>query len=31
MLVDPEGAKERRDHWEKTAHTLLCGAILHVP
>jgi type IV secretion system protein VirD4 len=30
MLVDPEGARERRDHWEKTAHALLVGAILHV-
>jgi len=30
ILVDPEGARERRDHWEKTAHTLLVGAILHV-
>jgi type IV secretion system protein VirD4 len=30
ILVDPEGAKDRRDHWEKTAHALLTGAILHV-
>ena len=30
ILVDPEGAKERRDHWEKTAHALLTGAVLHV-
>jgi type IV secretion system protein VirD4 len=30
ILVDPEGAKEHRDHWEKTAHALLTGAILHV-
>ena len=30
ILVDPEGARERRDHWEKTAHGLLTGAILHV-
>jgi type IV secretion system protein VirD4 len=30
ILVDPEGARERRDHWEKTAHVLLTGAILHV-
>jgi type IV secretion system protein VirD4 len=30
MLVDPEGALERRNHWEKTAHALLVGAILHV-
>ena len=30
ILVDPEGALERRNHWEKTAHALLVGAILHV-
>ena len=30
ILVDPEGARERRDHWERTAHALLVGAILHV-
>jgi type IV secretion system protein VirD4 len=30
ILVDPEGARDRRDHWEKTAHALLTGAILHV-
>jgi len=30
ILVDPEGARDRRDHWEKTAHSLLVGAILHV-
>jgi type IV secretion system protein VirD4 len=30
ILVDPEGARDRRDHWEKTAHALLAGAILHV-
>jgi type IV secretion system protein VirD4 len=30
ILVDPEGSRERRDHWEKTAHALLTGAILHV-
>ena len=30
ILVDPDGARERRDHWEKTAHALLVGAILHV-
>ncbi len=30
ILVDPEGARERHDHWEKTAHALLVGAILHV-
>src|SRR3546814_13959776 len=30
LLVDPEGALERRSHWEKTSHALLVGAILHV-
>jgi type IV secretion system protein VirD4 len=30
VLVDPEGALERRNHWEKTSHSLLVGAILHV-
>jgi len=30
ILVDPQGASERRDHWQQTAHTLLVGAILHV-
>jgi type IV secretion system protein VirD4 len=30
MLVDPTGEKESRDHWQLTAHSLLCGAILHV-
>lgn len=30
ILVDPEGSKERMDHWEKTGHALLVGAILHV-
>ncbi|HZV04275.1 MAG TPA: conjugal transfer protein TraG [Gemmataceae bacterium] len=30
ILVDPEGALERRNHWEKTDHSLLVGAILHV-
>ncbi len=30
ILVDPEGALERRTHWEKTSHSLLVGAILHV-
>jgi type IV secretion system protein VirD4 len=28
--VDPEGALERRSHWEKTSHSLLVGAILHI-
>ena len=26
ILVDPEGALERRNHWEKTSHSLLVGA-----
>lgn len=30
VLVDPEGALERRSHWEKTSHSLLVGTILHV-
>jgi len=30
ILVDPEGALDRRSHWEKTSHSLLVGAILHV-
>ena len=30
ILVDPDGAREQRDHWEKTAHALLVGTILHV-
>lgn len=30
ILVDPEGMLERRSHWEKTSHSLLVGAILHV-
>ena len=30
ILVDPEGTKQLRDHWDKTAHALLTGAILHV-
>jgi type IV secretion system protein VirD4 len=29
ILIDPEGALERRNHWEKTARELLVGAILH--
>ena len=29
ILVDPEGALEKRNHWEKS-HALLVGAILHV-
>lgn len=30
ILVDPDGSKEQRDHWEKTGHSLLVGVILHV-
>jgi type IV secretion system protein VirD4 len=30
ILVDPEGALDRRSHWDKTSHALLVGAILHV-
>jgi type IV secretion system protein VirD4 len=30
ILVNPEGALERRNHWEKTSHSLLVGAILHI-
>jgi len=30
ILVDPDGSLERSSHWEKTAHALLVGAILHV-
>jgi len=30
ILVDPEGALEQRSHWEKTSHSLLVAAILHV-
>lgn len=30
MLVDPDGSKQNQSHWERTAHSLLVGAILHV-
>lgn len=30
ILVDPDGAPERREHWEQTSHSLLVGVILHV-
>ncbi|MEM6625119.1 MAG: conjugal transfer protein TraG [Pseudomonadota bacterium] len=30
ILVDPEGALEQCNHWEKTSHSLLVGAILHI-
>jgi type IV secretion system protein VirD4 len=30
ILVDPEGALDKRNHWEKTSHSQLVGAILHV-
>jgi type IV secretion system protein VirD4 len=30
ILVDPSGTKEERSHWDKTAASLLVGAMLHV-
>src|SRR3954469_1973836 len=30
VLVDPEGSLDKRNHWEKTSHSLLVGTILHV-
>ncbi|WP_319411288.1 conjugal transfer protein TraG [uncultured Cohaesibacter sp.] len=30
ILVDPEGSLDKRNHWEKTSHSLLVGTILHV-
>jgi hypothetical protein len=30
ILVDPTGEKDSKDHWQTTAHSLLCGSILHV-
>lgn len=30
ILVDPEGSLDKRNHWEKTSHSILVGAILHV-
>ena len=30
VLVDPEGSIEKRNHWEKTSHSLLVGAILYI-
>ena len=30
VLVDPEGSIEKRNHWEKTSHSLLVGTILHI-
>lgn len=30
ILVDPDGSLERRNHWEKTSHSLLVGTILHL-
>lgn len=30
FVGDNEGALERRNHWEKTSHSLLVGVILHV-
>jgi type IV secretory pathway TraG/TraD family ATPase VirD4 len=31
ILADPEGALERRNHWGKTNHSLLVGAIFACP
>ena len=30
FLIDPEGSKPFRDHWQITGHSLLSAAILHV-
>ncbi len=30
ILVDPDGGKDKRDHWAKTGHALLVGTILHI-
>jgi type IV secretion system protein VirD4 len=30
IIVDPDGSLTQRTHWDKTAHSLLSGAILHV-
>src|ERR1700744_6627793 len=30
ILVDPEGPRDLPNHWDKTSHSLLVGAILHV-
>lgn len=30
ILVDPEGSLDKRKHWDKTGHSLLVGAILHI-
>lgn len=30
VLVDPNGDKRTRDHWDRTAHALLTALILHV-
>jgi type IV secretion system protein VirD4 len=30
MTALPEGSLDKRNHWEKTSHALLVGAILHV-
>lgn len=30
VLVDPESSLDKRNHWEKTSHSLLVGAILRV-
>ncbi len=30
ILVDPEGSGDKRNHWDRTAHSLLVASILHV-
>ena len=30
VLANPEGSLEKRNHWEKSSHSLLVGAVLHV-
>jgi len=30
ILVDPDGAADKRDHWSKTGHALLVATILHI-
>lgn len=30
ILIDPEGAPDKRNHWDKTAYALLAASILHV-
>ena len=30
ILIDPDGAPDKRNHWDKTAYALLAGSILHI-